>query len=143
MYERIADFYEKNGYFEVTPSRIRRYDILLEFIAAFCGEQAIPCFSELLTFDVYLRENRKDRPAFAPRPLSGRKKSGYVHIELFSRPVWKVRAYGIYPLPDLKPLSSLREVLFDYENRDPVTGNANITLLPDEPVPSSIIRTER
>ena len=32
MYQALADFYEDNGYFVTTPSRIYRYQVLLDFI---------------------------------------------------------------------------------------------------------------
>lgn len=64
MYEALADDYEANGYFVQNPARSYRYEILLRFALkqdAAYGD----CYRELLTFDVYLRENAKSRPDFA------------------------------------------------------------------------------
>ena len=65
MYEALADFYEENGFFTQNPARNYRYEILLKFALRFDGAYE-DCYRELFTYDVYLRENAKSRPAFAP-----------------------------------------------------------------------------
>lgn len=64
MFEALADFYEKNGFFTNAPARSYRYEILLDFSKKFDPENEA-VYRELLTFDMYLRENLKSRPAFA------------------------------------------------------------------------------
>lgn len=64
MYEALADFYEEKGYFVNSPARAYRYQVLLEFATA-CDPEAAPVYKELLTYDMYLRENLKSRPGFA------------------------------------------------------------------------------
>ena len=64
MYEALGRFYEKKGYSEISHSRMRRYEILMEF----AGEQKeIPseALSDVMLLDLYLRENLKSRPSFA------------------------------------------------------------------------------
>lgn len=64
MYEALGRFYEKKGYSEISHSRMRRYEILMEF----AGEQKeIPseALSDVMLLDLYLRENLKNRPSFA------------------------------------------------------------------------------
>lgn len=72
MYEALADFYEENGYFTETPSRIYRYQVLLAFAEKMDADR-VALYKELLTFDLYLRENVKSRPAFAADLTSYRK----------------------------------------------------------------------
>lgn len=62
LYEAIANFYEENGYFINTPSRTYRYEVLLKFTQTLTDSEVI---KELLTMDIYLRENAKSRPDFA------------------------------------------------------------------------------
>lgn len=64
LYEKLADYYEKNGYFVSSPSRAYRYEALLHF-AAEADREKEELYRELLTFDMYIRENLKSRPAFA------------------------------------------------------------------------------
>lgn len=64
MYEQLALFYEKNGYFINSPARAYRYQVLLRFAAQYDGEH-LDIYKELLTYDMYLRENLKSRPDFA------------------------------------------------------------------------------
>lgn len=64
MYEALADYYQEQGYFTNSPARAYRYQILLEF-AAMKDPANREIYRELLTYDMYLRENLKSRPAFA------------------------------------------------------------------------------
>lgn len=65
LYEALALFYKKNGYVVNNPSRMERYRLLLKF-AAEVDESRESLWKELLTLDLYLRENCKSRPEFAP-----------------------------------------------------------------------------
>lgn len=71
MYESLASWYDTHGLFGVQPSRVRKYEILLEFAAHI--QSSLPktsCMSavlkEYLIYDLYLREHMKNRPSFAP-----------------------------------------------------------------------------
>lgn len=63
MYEALADFYEAKGYFVNSPARAYRYEVLFRF-ACEADPAGEAVYRELLTFDMYLRENLKSRPAF-------------------------------------------------------------------------------
>ena len=65
LYEALADFYREKKYFTASPARSYRYHVLLEFAAAYDGGR-LGAYRELLTYDMYLRENVKSRPDFAP-----------------------------------------------------------------------------
>ncbi len=148
MYEKIAQFYEVNGYFIKTPSRAYRYDVLLEFIATIVSENKMDLYKELLIFDIYLRENAKSRPLFASNLADDKENirsfyenevenshylSGYeqfdakqmarmTHLERFTYPVWCEDYEDI-----IKPLSNKRYVLFDYKERNALTYEAKYT----------------
>ncbi len=64
MFERLADYYEEKGYFTNSPARAYRYEVLLGF-ACSVDKMHEDLYKELLTFDMYLRENLKSRPSFA------------------------------------------------------------------------------
>ncbi len=68
MFESLADFYEEKGYFTNSPARAYRYEVLLDFADKYDSENR-EIYVELLTYDLYLRENMKSRPAFC-RPLT-------------------------------------------------------------------------
>jgi len=113
FFEKLADFYRRKGYFVNSPARSYRYDVLLEFAMEVdsCLETL---YKELLTFDMYLRENLKSRPVFAadqetykeeirmfyqeeeknPRYLKdyqnyqARQMIKMTHMEVFFYPVW-------------------------------------------------------
>lgn len=145
MYEALSQYYEEKGYYINTPARAYRYQVLLEF-----AQQKAPARSELyaqlLTFDMYLRENLKSRPAFAPCWQQGEEEkeqvrafyrqeaqtpqylTGYegyqpqqlmkmTHIEYFTYPVWLENE-------EMTQLSQKTAILFDYQKRDPLTYDA-------------------
>ncbi len=64
MYEAMAQFYEEKGYFTNSPARAYRYHVLLAFALEYDADNAV-IYKELLTYDMYLRENLKSRPDFA------------------------------------------------------------------------------
>ena len=155
MFQTLAEFYEYNGYYVNSPSRGYRYQVLLSFACAKDKEHEA-VYKELLTYDMYLRENVKSRPEFA-RDLQEYKDAvrdfyrqeeecrvylpdctGYdskqlarmTHLEPFYFPVWE--------MPDRSLLGTgengknLTYILFDYQNRCPLTGNARTVKVPGE-----------
>ena len=64
MYEKMSEYFEAKNYFVNSPARAFRYEILLDFALCHDGSNA-KIYEELLTFDIYLRENMKSRPSFA------------------------------------------------------------------------------
>lgn len=64
LYEQLAEYYEEKGYFVNNPARAYRYQVLLDF-ALSADPDNMTLYRQLLTLDMYLRENMKSRPAFA------------------------------------------------------------------------------
>ena len=120
MYEALGRFYEKKGYSEISHSRMRRYEILMEF----AGEQKeIPseALSDVMLLDLYLRENLKSRPSFA----SDQKP--------YERQIWDYRkAKKIPKTAHIEVFRDGKKLLFDYTDRDPLTNNAQLTDITDE-----------
>ncbi len=150
MYEALADFYERNGYFVNSPARAYRYQVLLDFATSIDAERE-DLYKETLTYDMYLRENLKSRPLFSP-DLSEKRDdfrrfyqkeeenrtylpgyTGYdskqlskmTHLELFHYPVWEIAGKK-----DMKPEKERESyILFDYRERNPLTGDARTILV--------------
>ena len=120
MYEALGRFYEKKGYSEISHSRMRRYEILMEF----AGEQKeIPSesLSDVMLLDLYLRENLKSRPSF----VSDQKP--------YERLIWDYRkAKKIPKTAHIEVFRDGKKLLFDYTDRDPLTNNAQLTDITDE-----------
>lgn len=120
MYEVLGRFYEKKGYSEISHSRMRRYEILMEF----AGEQKeipLEVLSDVMLLDLYLRENLKSRPSFA----SDQKP--------YERLIWDYRK--VEKIPKTAHIEVFRDgktILFDYTDRDPLTNNARLTDITDE-----------
>lgn len=128
MFYEMSHFFEDNGLFTNVPARSYRYDVLLKFAKTWdMGNEDI--YRELLTLDMYLREKCKSRPAFA-RDLSEykgeiykREESKKDHVEVFFYPVWQCNVDA--SMKQKVPYY----VKFDYEDRDPLSNNANIKCL--------------
>ena len=120
MYEALGRFYEKKGYSEISHSRMRRYEILMEF----AGEQKeipLEVLSDVMLLDLYLRENLKSRPSFA----SDQKP--------YERLIWDYRkAEKIPKTAHIEVFRDGKKILFDYTDRDPLTNNARLTDITDE-----------
>lgn len=145
FYEALAAFYEEQGFFVETPSRIYRYQALLSFAKTIHPERE-ELYKELLLFDLYVRENLKSRPDFAPdlhdlqpvihafykkeeserrylphlSEIPAPQLSRMTHLEPFSYSVW---ATGV---SEVKKLPEQAFLLFDYDHRDPLTREAKV-----------------
>lgn len=64
MYSHLAVYYREKGYDVISSSRIRKYEILLDF-ALIWDRKNREFYEELLVFDLYSREKLKSRPFFA------------------------------------------------------------------------------
>ncbi len=72
MYRALAAFYEERGLFVKSPSRLHRYETLLDFALKVDKSGWETLCRQLLTLDLYLRENMKNRPKFAHPVPEGR-----------------------------------------------------------------------
>ena len=129
-----------------------RYEALLQFACLYDREKEA-LYKELLTYDIYLRENMKSRPGFSKDmtaykeqlqdfykheeklrellPLyteyQPRQVAKMTHIEAFSYAVWE-ESVDKRMSKSKAPVA----VLFDYRQRSPLTNEARILLVPME-----------
>lgn len=146
MYWEMGIYYLHHGLRGQNFSRMKRCEIFLDF-ATEKDPVHKEWYEQALTFDLYARENMKRRPAWAP-DLSGMKKAqmqylrehglekNYCHMEPFDKEFlikftdMDTEEYrrdvsvtdgedpaGIFP-------ETVAWVLFDYEHRDALTGDA-------------------
>ncbi len=144
MYESLAAFYEERGYFTNSPARSYRYQVLLEFALKHDNSNEA-VYREVLTYDMYLRENLKSRPEFSCDLQKYKEQSrifyqkeaqehkylevyeGYdskqlarmTHLEPFYYPVWERM-----DRPLRKAVAVPTFILFDYQKRNPLTLEA-------------------
>ena len=120
MYEELGKFYEGKGYHSISHSRMRRYEILLEFLGQrqeISREKAV----DAMLLDLYLRENLKSRPSFAPSQ------------KLYEKMVWEYRREKKVPkTAHIEVFQNGDVVLFDYEKRNPLTNNAETKKINEE-----------
>lgn len=112
FYEDLGRFYERKGYEELSHSRIRRYEILLEFLNE-KPEISVAEAAGRMVYDLYLRENLKKRPSFA------------ADQKPYEKAVWSYRKEHQVPkTAHIEVFSDGTAVLFDYDRRDPLSHNA-------------------
>lgn len=161
LYDALALWFQTHGLSGIQSSRMRKYEILLEFAAASITHAArtqkqlpVSCnikkntadtharlcaCREFLTYDLYLRENVKNRPCFAGS-LECRKdeirkllqEEAGTHA-LFPnlkdcnyRDLTKILHIEVFEIIFDKPAM----LLFDYTRRDPLTHNGTVLQIP-------------
>ena len=115
IYERLGSFYMEKGYGDVSHTRMRRYEILLEFLED-VPEISMDQVKDQMVYDLYLRENLKSRPGFARDQ------------KLFERQIWDFRKREkVAKNAHVEVFADGTVLLFDYADRDPLTNNAHVT----------------
>ena len=115
IYERLGSFYMEKGYGDVSHTRMRRYEILLEFLED-VPEISVDQVKDQMVYDLYLRENLKSRPGFARDQKP------------FERQVWDFRKREkVAKNAHVEVFADGTVLLFNYADRDPLTNNAHVT----------------
>lgn len=151
MFEALADYYREKGYLTESPARAYRYQVLLEF-ALTRDEARAGVYKELLTYDMYLRENVKSRPDFAAdldseekefiRNFYKREERERTFLPAYEEYDWKQLGrmthlepfrYTVWELPGVNICESdvPHYVLFDYRLRNPLNAQAAIQVIVD------------
>ena len=145
MYEKLAFYYEQNGYFKMSVKRIYFYEVLLQFAEKY-DEKNKDLYRELLTFDCYLRENIKTRPQFAISNEQDKEKSRQLYMQEFDN-----QTFSNYEGFDVKQIMKMTHieffnysvcednvesifrkkkeriaVIFDYKERNPLTSDCRL-----------------
>ena len=114
IYERLGSFYMEKGYGDVSHTRMRRYEILLEFLED-VPEISMDQVKDQMVYDLYLRENLKSRPGFARDQKP------------FERQIWDFRKREkVAKNAHMEVFADGKVLLFDYADRDPLTNNAHV-----------------
>ena len=147
FYEALGNYYEENGLFDRKHNRTARYEILRDFaMERKMGEEDV--VTELLTYDLYLREKIKSRPQWAKdlkpwnkmhleffrqeevatkyileQPYDSRKAARQYHIEVLSFDPEETAKTGI-------KTGGERHLLFDYSRRNPLNADARVEEIP-------------
>lgn len=138
MFEELAEFYEQHELRAMSHSRITRYEIFLDFIREYKPEEE-NVFKELLTLDLYLRENAKTRPEFAGEyPVEKEWLQNFYENEAENHTYLK--GYDGYDKRQMRKMTHVERfehtakevwnsnepvyILFDYRNRNPLDHQA-------------------
>lgn len=140
LYEALYSFYEKRELVGLQHSRIKRYEILLDFFRELMIKFNMSdnlllkteLFKELLIYDLYLRENLKTRPCFDTRSRnreeikrlydSFRSKGSFIHIETFGFDISAAVLTG-------ELIQKKQAVIFNYDKRDPLSNSAKVDFI--------------
>ena len=115
IYERLGSFYMEKGYGDISHTRMRRYEILLEFLEDM-PEISMNQVKDQMVYDLYLRENLKSRPGFARDQKP------------FERQIWDFRKREkVAKNAHVEVFADGKVLLFNYADRDPLTNNAHVT----------------
>jgi len=138
LYIELGNYYKKNKLDLISHSRLRRYDILLNFYREICvklnlGKEYYLVFEEILLFDLYLREKLKSRPDFIKKQnertqnhveFYKNRSKAYNHLEYFDFDIIRSAETG-------QAIKKKIHVKFDYTERDIITKNAKTEIISD------------
>ena len=114
IYEGLGIFYMEKGYGDVSHTRMRRYEIFLEYLETVPGISRAEVADRMI-LDLYLRENLKSRPGFA-----GNQKP-------YEKLVWDYRKRAHVPKnAHVEVFGNGRALYFDYNRKDPLDNNAYV-----------------
>lgn len=151
LYASLYQYYNKHGLYSLAHSRFKRYEILLGFFNEMMASnyKALnnesndsviiedsrsenTVFKEILLFDLCLREALRSRPDYAGAAIPYKSfrllcdkykvKGANIHLEKFSYDVLESAKQG-------KAIQNECIVMFDYDNRDPLTNSAKIKII--------------
>lgn len=142
LYRALGNYYEKNHLSGMNHSRMKRYEILLDFIKEFTAQET-SVYMESLVYDWYLRENAKSRPAWGEdlseykeirhdfyqkeaQEFSCLKREHY--LDCTSRQLEKMTHMEAFTWNFSKGERTEKYfVVFDYKNRSPLTSDATVS----------------
>ena len=137
LYASLYHYYSEKGLYTLAHSRVRRYEILLEYFEEMVtgdNTEETYVFKEILLFDRCLREALKNRPDYVGAPIPYKRyrsicdkymaNKSRTHLEEFSYDVVESAKCG-------KAIKNECIILFDYDNRDPITNSARIQIIKD------------
>ncbi|MBO5098446.1 MAG: B12-binding domain-containing radical SAM protein [Agathobacter sp.] len=130
MFQKLGDYYEAHGLFGMSHSRIKRCEILMDFVKEEfarredCAE-VFECIRQALVFDLYYRENSKSRPDWAGDSGNFKK---LTHFYCKNGKMSHVEPFDYDFLGDLQQFPQKCDktfwVLYSYDQRDPLNHQA-------------------
>lgn len=117
LYEHLAAYYEQQHLTGRSHSRLARYEILHAWAREQISDARLPEVEDALIYDLYLRENAKSRPRFAPDQM--------VYKEQIRKQVPEQRSLGTQI--HVEVFQNGEMLVFDYRSKDPLTNNACVT----------------
>ena len=145
LYQELGRYYENHELHLMSHSRITRYEILLGFVREKHKERE-RLYRELLTFDLYFRENVKKRPEFAgEHEVSKDWLNAFYETE--SKEHQYLIGYEAYDKRQLRKMTHIEKfhydvlgtceekekfILFDYQKRSRLTHQAAVTEIETE-----------
>lgn len=139
FFESFSLYYEMEGLFGRSHTRIARYEHLLHFIRKSVPEKE-GFYKELLIYDLYLRENVKNRPDFAGEERIDKKTLKEFYDEEEKNPVY-LKDYGKCDSRKLRKMTHMEKFfyrvnggmeqeetlfVFDYQKRNPLNHEAAV-----------------
>lgn len=148
LYEKLGQYYKKQGYFDGGISRSSRYNILQRYFEEEVEKKGENCeiFREILTYDLYLRDNVKNPPPFVKAWDKEENERLHAFYDREALEHTYLPDYSGYAPRQLSSMTHLRKFsldmnslltegkirketayyLFDYKNRNPLNHSARV-----------------
>lgn len=135
MYQELGIYYQNHNLHLMKHSRVSRYEIFLDF-AREVDKEREEVYRTVLTHDLYLRENCKNRPDFAGESTIDKEfVRHFFEQEEESHRVLK--GYETYHRQQMSKMTHVeredgKHILFDYLNRDQLTNDATTIIMEEQ-----------
>ncbi len=153
FYLEMGEYYQDRGWLAISHARIDRYEHFYQFLSErYLSLKEVA--AELLLYDYLVRENAKTRPSFAinSRREDTKKKRFYHNPDNILRYLPDCKNFSVSSVIHMTNLEVIQYdpdhavrtgeavlhpafLLFDYQERDPITGNVRVVRIPFEDVP--------
>jgi hypothetical protein len=155
LFEKLGDYYKKNGYFDSSCGRIDRYNILREFYGKYGKTENRQLFDQVLTYDLFLRDNVKNLPEFVAKVDKSQNSCIFQYYEDNCENEILFKDYEAFSTKQRVNMTCMRKFdfdmkalamgeglkrcrhycYFDYKHRNPLNNSARVVAIPAEDFP--------
>lgn len=152
FYQNLGEYFQRHDYMKSQQSRMQNYQILLEFLEEEQKGDA-EILKQLMSYDLYARENLKSRPPFAKDDSDPKwRKEEQAFYQMVSRSGKYLPEHWVYEWKQILRMTHLERLdydvirylkegkleykksvlLFDYQQRNPLNNQARVIDVTEE-----------
>ena len=124
FYFSIGEYYHEKGYLDISHNRVKRYEILLEYVMEKLEAVDMDYLKECLKMDLFLRENLKSRPDWLDDIYA---------VKGAIKDVARDKGISLDKLHHIERFTKIYDketfVYYDYTEKEPLSNNCIVNVL--------------